>query len=212
MNLDNIKIADMRIILNKDTTLARYYPLIPWKETIIERLMGNGILFKSQYDEIYDSDFERIRQITEMQEGIDESFHAALHLHDFKNRSIKEFKSIGSDVIAEVLAHGYRKSLDIIKLAFEKSEEEMSEILYIGRTDVRKICALCHLMRLPGVKDTRASLYYDCGLQRLDDFRNSTQDKILETIADYIGHSGCGKSVPQKKELATQIAVSRILP
>lgn len=212
MNLDNIKIEDIKIILNKDTTLTRYYPLIPLKNIIIERLVTNGILFKSQYDEIYDSNIERIREITGMPEGIDESFHSVLHLHDFKNRNLKELESINSNALAKVLAHGYKKSLDIIKLASEKGEDELSQLLDIGAADTRKLCALCHLMRLPGVKDTRASLYYDSGLQSLDDFRNNTLDKILEMITSYIANSGCGKSVPQRKELATQIAVSRILP
>lgn len=212
MNLDNIKIEDMRIILNEDTTLTRYYPLIPLKNIIIERLTANGILLKSQYDEIYDSDIERIRKITGMMKGIDECFHSALHLHDFKNRNIKELKSVNSDVIAKALAYGYKKTLDIIKLSSEKNEDEISELLNISGTDIRKLCAMCHLMRLPGVKDTRASLYYDSGLKSLDDFRNITSDKILEAVTSYIAVSECGKSVPQRKEIATQIAVSRILP
>lgn len=212
MNLDNIKIEDMRLILNEDTTLARYYPLIPLKDVIIERLVSNGIIVKSQYDEIYNSNVEEIREITRMDAGIDKSFHSVLHLHDFKNRSIKELKSINSDVITEVIAHGYKKTLNIIKLASEKSEDEMSGLLNISNTDVQRLCAMCHLMRLPGVKDTRASLYYDSGLRSLDDFRNSTLDKIHETITKYIIHSGCEKSIPQKKEITTQIAVSKILP
>lgn len=42
MYLDNIKIKDMDIILNKNTTLSRFYPLIPLKNTIIERLLKSG--------------------------------------------------------------------------------------------------------------------------------------------------------------------------
>lgn len=212
MNLDNIKIEDMRLILNEDTTLARFYPLIPLKDIIIERLLSNDILYKSQYDEIYNSDIERLRKITRMNKEINESFHSVLHLHDYKNRNIKELKSINPDVIAEVIAHGYKKTLDIIKLASDESEDEISRLLNISNTAAQKMCAMCHLMRLPGVKDTRASLYYDSGLRSLDDFRNSTVDKLLGTITNYIIHSECGKSVPQRKEIATQIAVSRILP
>lgn len=212
MNLDNIKIEDMRLILNEDTTLARYYSLIPLKEVIIERLVANGIIFKAQYDAIYSSDIEEIRKITKMNKGIDESFHSALHLHDFKNRNIKELKSINFDVIEKVITHGYHKTFDIITLASERSIDEISRLLDISNTDVQRLVAMCHLMRLPGVKDIRASLYYDSGLRSLDDFRNSTSDKIYETITEYIAHSDCGKSVPQKKEIATQLAVSKILP
>ena len=210
MYLDNIKIKDMDIILNKNTTLSRFYPLIPLKNTIIERLLKSGTLLKSQYDEIYDSDIDEIRRITGMSEGVDECFHSALHLHDFKNRSISEFKSIRPDIISAVRANGYNKTLDIIKLASEKSNNEMAELLNISTADTQRLCAICHLMRLPGVKDTRASLYYDSGLRSLDDFASSTTDKILEKVSDYIAKSKCGKSVPQRKEIETQIAVSRV--
>lgn len=211
MYLDNIKIKDMDIILNKNTTLSRFYPLIPLKNTIIERLLKSGTLLKSQYDEIYDSDIDEIRRITGMSEGVDECFHSALHLHDFKNRSISEFKSIRPDIISAVRANGYNKTLDIIKLASEKSNNEMAELLNISNADTQRLCAMCHLMRLPGVKDTRASLYYNSGLRSLDDFASSTTDKILEKVSDYIAKSKCGKSVPQRKEIETQIAVSRVL-
>lgn len=211
MYLDNIKIKDMDIILNKNTTLSRFYPLIPLKNTIIERLLKSGTLLKSQYDEIYDSDIDEIRRITGMSEGVDECFHSALHLHDFKNRSISEFKSISPDIISAVRANGYKKTLDIINLASEKSINEMAELLNISTADTQRLCAMCHLMRLPGVKDTRASLYYDSGLRSLDDFASSTTDKILVKVSDYIAKSKCGKSVPQRKEIETQIAVSRVL-
>ncbi len=81
-----------------------------------------------------------------------------------KNRNIKEIKSLDSDVISEVLSHGCRKTRDMIELASGKSGEEISELLQIKEADAQKLCALCHLMRLPGVKDTRAGLYYDSGL------------------------------------------------
>lgn len=147
-----------------------------------------------------------------MTPDVEKSFHSVLHLHDFKNRNIKEIKSLDSEVISEVLSHGCRKTRDMIELASGKSGKEISELLQIREADAQKLCALCHLMRLPGVKDTRASLYYDSGLRSLDDFRNSTPDHILKIIKDYIAQTGCGKSVPQRKEITTQIAVSRILP
>lgn len=212
MDLDNIKIEDMRLILNEDTTLSRYYSLIPMKGIIIDRLVSNGIIYKSQYDEIYTSDTEKIRKITGMEKEENEKFYSVLHLHDFKNKSIRSLLSLNSNVIAEVTSRGYKKTLDIIVLDSEKSEEEMSEILNIKKADVQRLVSMCHLMRLPGVKDIRASLYYDAGLCTLDCFRNVSFEKIYKIIEEYILHSGCGKSVPQKKELMTQIAVSKILP
>lgn len=55
-----------------------------------------------------------------------------------------KMEDINSDAIAKVLAHGYKKSLDIIKLASEKSKKELSELPDIETADIRKLCALCH--------------------------------------------------------------------
>jgi len=212
MNLDNFKIEDMIFILNENTTLGRFYPLILNKETLLERLLQNGIVLKSQYDEIFCSDIERLKQITGLEPKSLELFRALLHLHDFKNRSLKELKSLDSNVLEIVLSQGYKKSSDILTMAFEKSEQEMSKILGIGVFDVQRLVGLCQLMRLPGVKDTRASLYYDAGLKSISSFRESSYDEICEKISMYLTKTGSDKSMPLKKELLTQIAVSKILP
>ncbi len=212
MNLDDFKIENMQFILNEDTTLARFYALIPVKERLIERLLEHGIVLKSWFDAVFDSDMEKLEEITGQEQEVVEKFHSLLHLHDFKNRSLKELKSINAEVIENVLSQGYKKSLDILMLASEKSVQEMSALLKIDITEVQRLVAMCQLMRLPGVKDTRASLYYDAGLCSPVAFRESSPEEISEKIAMYLTKTGSEKSMPLKKELATQIAVSKILP
>ena len=212
MNLDNFKIRDMQFILNEDTTLKRFYPLLPAKEVLIERLLQNGIVLKSQYDEFFSSDINKLKKITGLEQEKLGLFHALLHLHDFKNRSLRELKSMNSNVLETVLLQGYKKSFDVLTLASEKSEQEMSKILQISVPEVQQLIGLCQLMRLPGVKDTRASLYYDAGLRSLKEFREASYEEIREKIATYLLNTQSEKSMPLKKELLTQIAVSKILP
>lgn len=212
MNLDNFKIKDMQFILNEDTTLKRFYPLLPAKEVLIERLLQNGIVLKSQYDEFFSSDINKLKKITGLEQEKLGLFHALLHLHDFKNRSLRELKSMNSNVLETVLLQGYKKSFDVLTLASEKSEQEMSKILQISVPEVQQLIGLCQLMRLPGVKDTRATLYYDAGLRSLKEFREASYEEIREKIATYLLNTQSEKSMPLKKELLTQIAVSKILP
>ena len=37
--LDNIAVVSLRILLNENTTLKRFYPLISIKETLVQRLL-----------------------------------------------------------------------------------------------------------------------------------------------------------------------------
>ena len=212
MNLDNFKIEDMQFILNEDTTLTRFYPLIPVKETLLERLLQNGIVLKSQYEELFSSGLDQLKKITGMDQKVLGLFHALLHLHDFKNRSLRELKSMDSNVLETVLLRGYKKSLDILSMASEKNVQEMSKVLQISVPEVQRLIGLCQLMRLPGVKDTRASLYYDAGLRSLKEFQEISYEEICEKISTYLIKTQSEKSMPLKKELLTQIAVSKILP
>ena len=134
MNLDDFKIEDMQYILNEDTTLARFYPLIPIKETMIECLVKNGIVLKSHYDELFSFDIEKLKEITGMEQGILRLFQGVLHLHDFKNRSLKELKSLNSNVLETVLSQGYKKSLDILLLASEKRRSAFGRLVSFDAT------------------------------------------------------------------------------
>ena len=42
-NFDNFNITDLKYILNEDTTLKRYYPLIVQKDEIIKKLTASGV-------------------------------------------------------------------------------------------------------------------------------------------------------------------------
>ena len=77
------------------------------------------------------------------------------------------------------------------------------------RTDT-EITSLLELMRLPGVKAVRAHLYYHCGLRSLSDFSAFDAMELQTHIARIIEQNGLPYSVPQPKELRTQIAVARV--
>lgn len=67
-------------------------------------------------------------------------------------------------------------------------------------------------MRLPGVKDIRSSLYYDCGYRSLQIFSVKNAADMRQQIRDYITKNNVNKMVPLFKELSTQIAAAKVLP
>lgn len=62
---------------------------------------------------------------------------------------------------------------------------------------------------LPGVKQTRASLYYKAGYRTLADFVNSSPDEIAEKTARAIFEHRLACIVPLPKEIRTHIAVAK---
>lgn len=73
-----------------------------------------------------------------------------------------------------------------------------------------EIAALLELMRLPGVKAIRATLYYHCGLRSLSDFAAWDAKALQLHIADIIEHERLPFSPPLPKELRTQISVAKV--
>ena len=69
--------------------------------------------------------------------------------------------------------------------------------------------AFKELYLLPGVKSTRASLYYKAGFQSLLDIADATSRDIIEETTSAINKYSLNCKVPLVKEVKTHIAVSR---
>ena len=74
---------------------------------------------------------------------------------------------------------------------------------------VEEAIAFKELYLLPGVKRTRASLYYKAGFKSLLDIANATSQDIIEKTAYAIRKFLLNCKVPLVKEVKTHIAVSR---
>ena len=167
MNTD-YRIEAIKVLLNEDCILTRYYSLIPYKDILVENLNRMGCHIKSDCMKLSDesllkaglSDIEMVRL-----------FRAFLVLYDIKPAKLKE--------IAVVC----------------KTEEEIQ--------------AFRELYQLPGVKSTRAMLYFKAGFRSLTDIARSTSQEIIEKTAYIIREESLSLKVPLMKEVKTHIAVSR---
>lgn len=65
------------------------------------------------------------------------------------------------------------------------------------------------LFLLPGVKETRAKLYYLAGYKTLKDIADSSVKDILDKMADTIKENKLECVLPFEKELRTHIAVAK---
>lgn len=62
---------------------------------------------------------------------------------------------------------------------------------------------------LPGVKQTRASLYFKAGYRSLADFLNTSAEDVLERTGRAVSEYGLSCIVPLPKEVRTHIAVAK---
>lgn len=76
-------------------------------------------------------------------------------------------------------------------------------------TDPAEQQAYTELYYLPGVKQTRASLYYKAGYKSLADFINTTPEEVQARTSLTISKYGLPCVVPLPKEIRTHIAVAK---
>lgn len=210
---DNISTEDLKVLLNEDTILKRFYPLIPIKGQVIHELLECGIQDKYMY-------FEQ-RKLPECELnkqsvlGSDELalLDGLFQLYDFKNRKLIELKSYeNQEFLKKLISNQVKASKDYMMMCMTHKITDICTTYHVSIHDIKKLFALCDLMRLPGVKDIRASLYYESGYHSIADFAKQSVQSMQETIGAYIERTNQSKAVPLKKELSTQIAVAKVLP
>lgn len=89
----------------------------------------------------------------------------------------------------------------------------------INPTKLREITSICktpeetqsfrELYQLPGVKSTRAMLYYKAGFRSLDAIASSSPQEIIARTENIIRKENLSLKVPLMKEIKTHIAVAR---
>lgn len=207
--LDNFRIENIRYILNEDTTLSRFYPLIPQKEKVISSLEKAGVTDKYKCLLLSSDDIIKITGMTEHETAL---LASLLHLHDFKDRKLSDIPDIPADFYNALVSDGIQKSSSYLSLCKRDGIQAVSRKYNTNEAEAFRLVCFFDLMRLPGVRTVRASLYYNCGYKRTGDFFGLCADEAIEKIRKIIEKNNMACIAPQKKELSTQIAAAILLP
>ena len=100
--------------------------------------------------------------------------------------------------------HLFRKFLTL----YDPNPQKFREIRKAA-TDPEEQRAYTELYYLPGVKQTRASLYYRAGYKALADFVNTTPEEVRARTSQVISECRLSCIVPLPKEIRTHIAVAK---
>lgn len=209
---DNIKTEQVTELLNENTTLEKFYSLIPVREMLIKNLLDAGIADKYMFLDAAGESMEKLVGKTGIERKVLEKFDRFLHQYDFVNRRLSDVKSVNQECINTLVENGVRYSKDYLWLCMEQGIVAVSAGYGIAAVDAERLFSICDLMRLPGIKDIRSSLYCDCGYKNLQIFSIQNAADMRRQIGDYIERNKVKKMVPLFKELSTQIAVAKVLP
>lgn len=209
---DNIETNKLHILLNENTILERYYPLIPICDSLTNELIRLKITDKYMFFEYLDVEEVDLASKLDIDRKTLRLLESLFHLYDFKNRKLNEIECVNHMLVKQLISDNIKTSKDYLLLCISENIEVISKRYKVNIADVFHLFDICDLMRLPGVKDIRASLFYNCGYKRLQDFAIEKTEDMRKNIELFIKKTKSDKSVPLRKELSTQIAVAKVLP
>lgn len=93
---------------------------------------------------------------------------------------------------------------------YDVRDSKFKDIDAIATNEV-EAAAFRELYLLPGVKATRALLYYDSGYSNLSRIASSLPEQIIRDTLDLINRKGLNVKAPLPKEVRTHIAVAKTL-
>lgn len=212
MKFDEIAIEKLPVVLTENTMPARYYPLVPESEDICNRLTEAGIVNSSEFLAKFENDFEGL-----LKTGIDEGnlvlLAKLLRFNRFRPVKINKFDGFRQVDIDSLSKSGIKDTGELsMKCRTDEDRRRISLKSGIEIDELKRMCCFADLMRLPGVKNIRAELYFKSGFKTLKSMAASEPDEIIESTTEYIDKKNLEKSPPLPKEVATQIAWAKVLP
>lgn len=166
----NYRVEAFAILLREDCLLQRYYPLIPYREMLLENLRGIYCVSKNECAALPD---ETLLELGLPNRELVNLFRRFLTMYDVRDSKFKEIASVAAD------------------------EAEAA--------------ALRELYLLPGVKATRAMLYYASGYGSLSRIASTPPEQIIRDTSELINRKGLSMKAPLPKEVRTHIAVAKAL-
>lgn len=149
---------------------------------------------------------------------LSDRFHSLISIREDIIMGLKSFgcvtKSDVSRISDDTLAGIMMRDEAAVKLfrrfltIYDPNPQKFKEIAKLTSDPAEK-AAFTELYHLPGVRFTRAYLYYHSGYKTLRDFLKTTVDEVLSKTAVTISRKNLTCIVPLPKEVRTHIAVAK---
>ena len=149
---------------------------------------------------------------------LSDRFHSLISIREDQIIGLKSFGCVtksdvsrmSDDELAGIMLHDevtvklFRRFLTI----YDPKPQKFKEITKLT-SDPAERAAFMELYHLPGVRFTRAYLYYHSGYKTLQDFLETTVEEVLSKTATTISSKNLTCIVPLPKEVRTHIAVAK---
>jgi hypothetical protein len=126
---------------------------------------------------------------------------------------LRKFKEVNPEYVAQLEALGIKQAGQMLSLGQTPMMRTLiATMVEIPETAVVELVKLSDLSRLPGVKGTRARLYYAAGVDSVEKLAAYEPKELLAVTAEYVHQTGFEGIAPLPKEISSTISNARMLP
>jgi len=126
---------------------------------------------------------------------------------------LSNFRGVNPEHVARLEAIGVKKAGQLL-IAGQTPEKraDLAKETGISEEAILELVKLSDLARLPGVKGIRARLYYDAGVDTVENLAAYEPEVLLDLTAGFVERSKFDGIAPLSKEVSSTIANARKLP
>ncbi|WDV45131.1 DUF4332 domain-containing protein [Clostridiaceae bacterium M8S5] len=212
---DNLQMQKLPIVLKEESLLKRYYGLVPIADKLSKAIINCGIKDTQTFLKVTE-DVEGINKIinrTGLEEDIVKLLRGTLIFQRFRTVKLKKIDSFKEEYVRKLEAKGIKDNGQLMLLSQSRLKRKiLSEQTEIPINELDRMISISDLMRLPGVKNIRASLYLNAGFKNIKQISKLQPIDMINIITEYINNNGISKKPPLPKEVSTQILWAKVYP
>ena len=127
--------------------------------------------------------------------------------------ALKDFRGVDSEYVAKLSAAGIQDVDQMLQAGRTPSDrQELAESTGVSVAVLLELVKLSDLARIPGIKSIRARLYYDAGVDTIEEMARWDPAELRGMLIDFVEQTGFDGIAPLPKEAASAVKTARGLP
>lgn len=215
--LNDFRIKDLPKALRRETLMESYWDLAPRAREYCQKLAAAGIKSATDLFAVCE-DPDRLRTLVEETEVPDEYLRlldGILRFNRFKPVPLTKIESLAPRHLKALQALGIRDTGALLLAGRTRAaRQELAGQARIPMPALEGLLRMADLMRMPGIKNTRARLYLEAGIDCVAEFARQEPGAMRDSLVTFVESEKTNKprTAPLPKEIATGIAWAKILP
>ena len=130
-----------------------------------------------------------------------------------ENYKLKDFRGIRTEFVEKLASKGVKTAKQMLDAGKTKTEREiLARETGVPVEHILELVKLSNLARIPGVKQIRARLYYEAGLDTLKKMAEWDPEEMKKMLEEFIKKNNFDGKAPLPKEAVMTVTLARHLP